>query len=48
MSDSGTCFWIRTNEASSATVTAGTFYGSTATAANCTGAAALAANGTKF
>jgi type IV pilus assembly protein PilA len=48
MSDSGTCFWIRTNEASSATVTAGTYYGSTATAANCTGAAALGANGQKF
>jgi type IV pilus assembly protein PilA len=48
MSDSGTCFWIRTNEASSATVTAGTFYGSTPTATDCTGTAALAAAGAKF
>jgi type IV pilus assembly protein PilA len=51
MSDSGTCFWIRTNEASTAgppSVTAGTFYGSTTNPANCTGAAALAAAGTKF
>jgi hypothetical protein len=48
MSDSGTCFWIRTNEASGTGVTAGTFYGSTTTAASCTGTAALAANGAKF
>jgi type IV pilus assembly protein PilA len=38
MSASGTCYWIKED------VTAGTRYGSTTTAANCTGAAAAAAN----
>jgi hypothetical protein len=37
MSASGTCYWIKED------VTAGTTYGSTTTAANCTGAAGAAA-----
>jgi type IV pilus assembly protein PilA len=37
MSASGTCYWIKED------VTAGTTYGSTTTAANCTGAAAAGA-----
>ncbi len=45
MSDSGTCFFI--NDIS-ADPLAGTFYGSTATAANCTGTNAEAANAAKW
>ena len=40
MSDSGTCFWLKDVSSDPG---AGTFYGSTTTAANCTGAAAEAA-----
>jgi type IV pilus assembly protein PilA len=42
MSASGTCYWIKD------TSTGGTTYGSTATAANCTGTAALAAAALQF
>ncbi len=45
MSDSGTCWYINDVSAGAG---AGTFYGSTATAADCTGVKAEAANGAKF
>ncbi len=45
MSDSGTCFWINDISADPG---AGTFYGSTATAANCTGTNAEAAAAGKW
>ncbi|HXF37628.1 MAG TPA: prepilin-type N-terminal cleavage/methylation domain-containing protein [Actinomycetota bacterium] len=45
MSDSGTCFLMRDTSGDAGGATAGTFYGSTTTAANCTGAfAATPAN----
>jgi hypothetical protein len=46
MSESGTCYWIREVAASDGAgpvIDPGTYYGSTTTAANCTGAQALTA-----
>jgi len=51
MSDSGTCFWIddvSTSGGVAPTDLPGTHFGSTATAASCTGTAAEAAAGTKW
>jgi type IV pilus assembly protein PilA len=49
MSESGTCYWIREVAAVGLVgVDPGTYYGSTTTAANCTGAQALTATGTSW
>jgi hypothetical protein len=45
MSESGTCYWI---DDVSTDPGAGTFYGSTTVAANCTGTAARAAAGASW
>jgi type IV pilus assembly protein PilA len=43
MSESGTCYWITEVSRTGGAFTAGTFYGSTTTAANCDGTNALTA-----
>jgi type IV pilus assembly protein PilA len=48
MSDSGTCFYIRTVEATSGATNAGTYYGSSSSAATCAHADAAAVTGSKW
>ena len=49
MSESGTCYWIREVSVTGlASVDPGTYFGSTTTAASCTGAQALTASGASW